>query len=373
MRVTVKCAYSYYPEWRDKSGKNGWKIRRSTENGVRIERHGLYIPRNPNSLFQRLIYEASFYLSLRRRMPRNGEYDIILVFCPLVGAVAYAAAVRQRLDVPLWLNVQDLSAQAAAASGIAGKEKNAGVLLRIQNYLFSKADLWSSISPSMIETLERNNPGRIPVRLMPNWLHVSLAGHIRSTRSTQPTGRETRPLKLLYSGNIGSKQNLPALCRELFKTNGDFLLRIQGAGGGTHVLERWIIESGDARFELHPLADEKGLAAALSACHFYVITERKNSGNSFIPSKLIPALASETPILAICDADSPLGLEMEEFQLGPRIDWSNLAGDLTALFYDSENGERYHFWQNNCRERSKYYDRESAIARSFELITEMID
>ncbi|MEX0747834.1 MAG: hypothetical protein WD275_07530, partial [Rhodothermales bacterium] len=62
--VTVRCAYPYYPEWRDKSGGNGLRIRTSLKNGVRIERFGLYIPRHPNSLPERLLYESSFYCSL---------------------------------------------------------------------------------------------------------------------------------------------------------------------------------------------------------------------------------------------------------------------------------------------------------------------
>lgn len=372
IRVTVKCAYSYYPEWRDNSGKNGWNIRHSTENGVRIERHGLFIPRNPNSLCQRLIYEASFYLSLRRHMPDKDDFDAILVFCPLVGAVAYATAVRRRLGVPLWLNVQDLSAQAAAASGIAGNKKAGGLLLRIQNYLFCKADLLSSISASMIETLQAHNLKQIPVRLMPNWLHLSLAGHIESTISGQPVRAVTQPLKLLYSGNIGSKQDLIGVCREFSKTDADFLFRIQGTGARAEEIEEWIRSSGDSRFELHALTDEKGLADALSACDYYVITERTNSGHSFIPSKLIPSLAAATPVLAICDADSPLGFEMEEFCLGPRIDWSDLSGIPALLSEGAGREELYRTWQENCRERSNYYDRESAITRSVDLIVEMI-
>ena len=77
--ITVKCAYPYYPQWRDKSGQNDLKIRTEISDGYRVERHGLYIPRNPNSLVQRLIYEASFFLSLLRRLPRRGQFDAVLV------------------------------------------------------------------------------------------------------------------------------------------------------------------------------------------------------------------------------------------------------------------------------------------------------
>src|SRR5690242_16390311 len=57
--VTVAAPMPFYPEWRDKSGRNGWRVWRYVMNGVAIERYGLFIPRNPNSLIQRLLFEST--------------------------------------------------------------------------------------------------------------------------------------------------------------------------------------------------------------------------------------------------------------------------------------------------------------------------
>ena len=74
--VTVRCAYPYYPEWRDKSGRNGFAIQRYEERGVHVERYGIYIPRNPRSLLERLLYEASFLFSLLRSfLMKKGDKD----------------------------------------------------------------------------------------------------------------------------------------------------------------------------------------------------------------------------------------------------------------------------------------------------------
>src|SRR5215813_13487714 len=80
--VTVRCAYPYFPEWRDKSGRNGWKIWRYEEQGIRVERFGLYIPANPNSTVRRLLHELSFLLSLLRGLPRGGCFDLVMAYCP---------------------------------------------------------------------------------------------------------------------------------------------------------------------------------------------------------------------------------------------------------------------------------------------------
>lgn len=357
MDVTVRCAYPYYPEWRDKSGENGLRIDRTSRRGVKIERHGLYIPQNPNSLPQRLTYESSFFGSLMRRIPSRRDFDAMMVFCPLIGAVAYGAVCRRLTGIPLWLNVQDLAAEAAVAGGISSG-MIADMALRVQDSLFNQADVWSTISPAMVSRLEERRRRSQPLVYIPNWLHRSLADAL--AKQPDKTGREPgSPVKLLYSGNIGAKQGLLEFCRLLSATESDFLFRVQGDGSGGPKLRTWIEQSGDARFVFHPLTDEAGLAKAIYETDFYVITEREGVGGSFIPSKLIPALAASTPILAVCDAESPLGVEMRTIRPGPRFDWRSASeiGDLLSNVSSAE----FASWQKNAAERAPFYERERVI------------
>ncbi len=370
-QITVKCAYSYYPEWTDKTGENGWRIRSTIDNHVTVERHGLFIPSNPNSLVQRLLYEASFYLSLRRRRPGKNSFDAILVICPLVGAVAYAASVRRNTGAPLWLNVQDLSAQAAAAGGIAGSARFTRLLLFVQNYLFSKADVWSSISEPMVDVLSTVGGVTRPVELVPNWLHESLAALIRAhPKPLERAGNES--VRLLYSGNIGTKQDLLGFCRYLHETDLNFHLRIQGDGGRAPDLRAWLSDVQDNRFECHTLSDEEALARALAEADYYLITERTGVGSSFIPSKLIPGIASGTPILAVCDPESPLGQEMERCHMGPRISWTNLDHAKTVIDIGCVRSENFRAWKKNAEQRSAYFNREAGIDRCESLIRSMV-
>lgn len=372
--VTVKCAYPYYPEWDDKSGRNGWRIEQTSEGGVTYLRHGLYIPRNPNSLKQRLIYEASFYLSLRRRMPRKGEFDAVMVFCPLVGAVAYAAAVRRKRKIPLLLNVQDLSAQAATAGGIASRGgRLSGFLEWIQSRLFHRADMWTTISEGMIKQLERISQEDIPIRLLPNWMHASLEGELQQAVSTPGDVRSPglAPVRLLYSGNVGAKQDLVSFCRRMQRLPAEFHFRIQAAGSGMRELREWHASTRDRRFELAPLSDEAGLARSLVEADLYVVTERARSGNSFIPSKLIPAISAGTPILAVCDSDSPLGHEVITHRLGPQLSWETFL-DLGAWPTDwSPASSSYQDWQAACKTRTGYYQRDTAIDRYLVVLEEL--
>ncbi|MEQ9104087.1 MAG: glycosyltransferase [Rhodothermales bacterium] len=353
--VTVKCAYSYYPEWTDKSGRNGWSIEDATEGRLRVERHGIFIPRNPNSLPQRLVYEASFFLSLARRLPEHGAFDLVLVFCPLVGAVAYGVLAARRSRAPLWLNVQDLSAQAAAAGGLAGAAS--GVLTWIQNALFRRAPVWSTISEPMVRALSGIPGAPADVHLLPNWLHGSLAEHVRLLAHKRTACHN--PVRLLYSGNTGSKQDLLSFCAYLHAVDWPFEFRIHTDGARAGELRDHIASWADPRFILAPLTDEAQLAQWLAWCDLYVITERAGAGSSFIPSKLIPALSSGAPILAVCDRGGPLGDEITRHGTGLLRTWTELEqhGLSPADFTELST------WSTNALTRSAFYSREEGIDR----------
>lgn len=365
--VTVRCAYPYYPEWEDKTGKNGLRIERYDDQGVHVERFGLYIPSNPNALVPRLLYEASFFASLLRKWPHRGRFDLVMVFCPLIGAVAYGGLCKRVIGCPLWLNVQDLSAEAAAAGGITGGGFMGRLLPRVQQALFNRADVWSSISPVMVERLKQIRSRSQPVLYFPNWLHGTLADAIAALPA-KGGHKPGRPVRLLYSGNIGTKQDLLRFCRSLQAGDAPFRFRIQGTGSRAPELRAWAESTGDARFSCHALTDEAGLARALYDADFFVITEKAGSGGSFIPSKLIPGLASGTPILAVCDAGSPLGREMVQSEPGPRFGWDDLEGVSSLLHHLPGPAGRYGAWQRNALERARFYDRNALIDRYAETI-----
>ena len=359
--VTVRCAYPYYPEWRDKSGKNGIRVERYEDHGVHVERYGIFIPRDPNSLGQRLLYEGSFFLSLARALRRDrARFDLTMVFCPLVGAVAYAALRKRLFGGPLWLNVQDLSADAAAASGITKGQAATNTLASIQNALFNEADVWSSISPEMLNRLRQLRTRNQPLVYLPNWLNRSLADEIDALPvKTMP--REGEPVKLLYAGNIGTKQDLLAFCQTLARSDAPFDFRIHGSGGRSDAVRQWVEESGDDRFTFGPFLDEAGFIRAIHDSDLFVITEKSGSGGSFIPSKLIPAISTGTPILAVCDREGPLGEEMHRAHLGPHIAWNELDDVPTLLRTLAASPDAVRTWRQHALDRADFYQRERVV------------
>lgn len=361
--VTVRCAYPFYPEWKDKSGRNGWRVWRYEESGIAVEHYGLYIPREPNSLVHRLVHEASLFLSYLRSVPRSRKYDIVMAYCPTISTVAIGALIRMIYRKPLWLNVQDLAAEAASGVGLV----RSGLLLRtflgLQRWLFNRATVWSTISPLMAAKIEPHRRGGQPLVLIPNWLDRPIATEI--ARGHEETGRSAprRPVRLLYGGNLGMKQNLLEVLQKLHGSAAPFQFTIHGDGAQAANIRQWIAEVDDPRFSIGPLLDPPEFARALFDADYFVITEGSNAGASFMPSKLVAGLTAGIPALTVSDADTPLGTEIRESQLGPWFAWDQLDDVVAFVAHGASDAEQHRTWSDNALRRAKEFDRDALVAQ----------
>ena len=360
--VTVYGTYPYYPEWKNKSNSNLWRKQQEEIKGVDLHRYGLFIPKNPSKLISRILYELSFAISLARSLFRFRRYDMVMVFCPLAGAVAYAAIRKMFYREPLWLNVQDIPADAAAASGISRFKFFNWLGGLVQSWLFNRANVWSSIAPGMIERLKVISEKEQPIHYCPNFLNGSMAEIIDQLESK--IGHPIhKPVRLLYAGNIGKKQGLLDFCQVLLKTDLDFCFQIHGNGGEAGRIREWVAESGDKRFQFGEFLDEKGFVKALHDTDFFVITEKPGVGASFIPSKLIPCLAVGSPVLCVCDSHGPLGMEVQEYDLGLCIEWPNIDAMVPLLEETLKSPSRLTELQKNAFQRAMVYQRSSVIEK----------
>ncbi len=361
--VDVFTTYPYYPEWKRKAGRSVWAVEREDIQGVNVWRHGIYVPAKPGKLLPRLAYELSFTLSLIRSLFRGGQRDLVLVYCPLLGSVLFAALRKAVFKESLWLNVQDIPADAAAASGISDSRTFSRLAQAAQQKLFNVADIWSTISPVMAQRLRGLIRRGQPLHEFPNWLNDSMAGEIEALPSDKLGRRVGNPIRLLYAGNIGKKQGLLEFCRALVATNVDFRFTIHGDGSERASVEKFREAAGDNRFNVGPFLEESAFVRALYETDLFVITEKPGSGASFIPSKLIPCIATGTPLLAVCDKMGPLGCEVGEKHLGLSLEWEQLISLPVALSQLATQPQFFTELQRSCLARAHDFAGQQALER----------
>ena len=203
--VTVYTTYPYYPEWQRKSDANPWRIQEEVSGNITVRRHGLYIPSKPSHLVPRIAHELSFPLSLSRSLFSRRQFDMVMVFCPLLGSVAFAALRKVFQREPLWLNVQDLPAEAGRATGINGSKLFHFLGSTVQRALFSlrrRVEQHFAGDGGTVGQVQAGQDNATPL----SQLADRLSG--RTCRSIAQQGRPParQPLELLYCGTIGKKR-----------------------------------------------------------------------------------------------------------------------------------------------------------------------
>jgi len=365
--VTVYTTYPYYPEWKLKADVNPWRIQQETISNVNIKRHGLFIPANPSCLLPRLIHELSFPLSLMRSLFDRQRFDAVMVYCPLLGSVVFAAMRKLLYRERLWVNIQDIPAEAALGSGIHRSRLLHRFASVVQKYLFSFGEIWSSISPEMIGQLKMIKSSGTDLHHCPNWLTGSL--HDRVNHLPTKVGRPPQSVpELLYCGNIGKKQGLLEFCQVIARDNFDFRFRIQGNGSEAGAVEQWVKDCADRRISFGGLLPESKFVQAVAAADWFVIPERSGAGSSFLPSKLIPSISVATPVIAVCDGTGPLGREVQQHRLGLLMEWSELRQLSSRLGEFTGNARGFSELQKSCLARASTYSRDHAIDRVEQLL-----
>jgi colanic acid biosynthesis glycosyl transferase WcaI len=101
---------------------------------------------------------------------------------------------------------------------------------------------------------------------------------------------------------------LPDFIKTFKATGTSWQLQING--GGADILRLRQETDGVANVVIGGVLDEPDYVAGLLRASACLITQKPGVGANFLPSKLLPALASGTPVLAVCENNTPLAREL---------------------------------------------------------------
>lgn len=319
--IRVTTTFSYYPALRYAIGDRGVSSRDEDYSGIKMRRIGMFLPRRHTGL-RRLGPELSYLKNLWHcGRFNNWTPDVVLAACPMLAQCIAPRFLYPGCKIPRLLIVQDFMADAAAELRILRGSTLNSILKRIECWGLNGANTLSTISDLMGNKLSRNHPKRRVV-VIPNWIHQSLASTIELERA-KASPRASR--LLTYSGNLGVKQGLPQFVENFVSLRSGWRLEITGGGAEAVALNATAL--GRSQVVVTGVQLESEYVARLLTTTACLITQRSGITANFLPSKLLPALATGTPVLAVCDPTSPLGTEVQKGGFGVVV----RPGDAVAL------------------------------------------
>lgn len=357
LRITA--AFSYYPAWQNREEDRGVRWRDEAFRGVPLRRISMYIPRRPRGL-SRMWSDATFLGSIVRYGTFNDwTPDVVVTACPMLSQCAAQRFLYRGRDVKRLIIVQDFVVDAALELGILKMPGLPWLLRALERWALSSGHLLTTISPEMLEKLQSVLRGGREAQYIPNWVHEDLDAEIR--RQSDIGARDTRTL--FYSGNLGIKQGLPDFMDTFAKSGGPWTLRIHG--GGAEV-ERIKERQGEANVVLGPVEEMPAYVSRLRQCSACLITQRAGVSANFLPSKLLPALATGTPVLAVAEKGTPLASEVEEGGYGAVVEPGDGAG-LGAALQKLEHVETASAMSKHALRRAEFFSR-SRVLEQYEAL-----
>ncbi len=313
--VRVVTTPPYYPAWQVWAGYRWWQYRREVSSaGVGIWRCPIWVPKKPGGL-TRILHLGSFALSSVPVMLGQAAWgpEVVITVEPAFFNAPVALLTAALTGAASWLHIQDFEVDAAFDLGLLPREGPIHKFaLAAERATMRRFRHLSSISPNMIKRIAAKGVDAGKTVLLPNWVDVDAVQPLQGrNKFRDELGIDDGQVVLLYSGNMGMKQNLevlPQLAREL-ESRSDLHFVFCGDGAFRPRLEE--MTAGLKNVSLLPLQETGLLNELLNAADVHLLPQSESIADLVMPSKLTGMLASGRPVIATAAAGTQVADAIE--------------------------------------------------------------
>jgi colanic acid biosynthesis glycosyl transferase WcaI len=296
IEITVLTGFPYYPIWEIPAEyKKKQSFFEENYEGIRIIRFKQFVPSKVN-FKNRIIMILSFTFGLVINSFKINKSDLIICIVPFTLNSVVARVISFFHKSKFWIHIQDFEFDLLIDSGIGSKKSIflrafVSFLHKTERVILNSADIVSSISSSMISKIHEKSTAK-DVFFFPNWVSLKT---IDSTNYTQHKYFDSTKFSLLYSGNIGEKQDWNYFIEfcSLIKKEDNIEIIIVGNGGYYSNLIEKSTKFSFVKFkDLVPYDELSDLLCSADA-HF--LFQKCEVVDSVMPSKLLGMMASSKP------------------------------------------------------------------------------
>lgn len=310
-KVSVITGFPYYPHWEiNEEYRSKNTFLKEKRGDIKIYRYKQYVPKNPNYI-KRIIHLLDFTIGSFINLYKLKKCDLVISVVPFTSSVLLGYIQKRRFKSKLWIHIQDFEFDAALQTGLGSNEKlSFSFLYKLEKWLFSKSDIASTISKSMLNKLEQKTKSEL--FYLPNWIDPkSIDPKIHKTHRYL----DFKKFKILYSGNIGNKQDweiFVQFCKDLEKEK----VHVTVVGNGTK--KEWLVDqiNNISNVTYFPPVPYDELSDLLCSADLHLLFQKPNVTNTVMPSKVIGMMASAKPSIIIGNKESEVKTIIEESKGG---------------------------------------------------------
>jgi len=300
--VSVITGFPYYPHWKiseDYLIKD--KFYFEEINSVKVYRYKQYVPENPTFL-KRIKHIISFTKGSYFNLKKVDKPDLVISIVPFTSDILLGWLLKRKYKSKLWVHIQDFEFDAAFESGLVGKNKAFifKLLFFIEKYLLKKADVISTISNGMLGKLKEKiqNNGYY----LTNWLDTSKFQV--EFKELHPFLADKSKFKILYSGNIGAKQDWDVffLFLDRLKKYNDIEVVVVGEGANRKQVQSKLSNYNFVSY--HQPIPFEDLPQMLKSADLHILFQKDDVIDTVMPSKILGMMGSGRPSLVTGNMES---------------------------------------------------------------------
>jgi colanic acid biosynthesis glycosyl transferase WcaI len=299
--VTVVTAFPYYPQWeiyRDYKSKP--LFFKEIIGQTTILRYKQYVPKAP-TFIKRIVHLIDFTLGSFVNLFKIKNCDLVIAVVPFTSSAFLGWIQKKRFNAKLWVHIQDFEFDAALQTGVS-KKTNAlfSILFKIESWILNRASVTSTISHSMLDKLSQKT--KSSTFYLPNWIDQNTIDPLTAIPHNYT---KLKKITLLYSGNIGDKQDWDSFiefCNDLDKSRYDVIIVGDGAK------KDWVLENtlNLSNVTYYPPVPYNELSDLLCSTDIHLLFQKPDLLDTVMPSKVLGMMASAKPSIIIGHKDSEI-------------------------------------------------------------------
>ena len=343
--VTVVTAFPYYPQWEIYNDYRSKPLFYKESIGpTTLLRYRQYVPKTP-TFFKRIVHLLDFTFGSFINILKIRNCDLVIAVVPFTSSAFLGWIQKKRFNAKLWVHIQDFEFDAALQTGVS-KKTNAlfSLLFKIESWILNRATVGSTISFSMLEKLSQKT--KSSTFYLPNWIDQTTIDPLIAKKHDYT---KSKKITLLYSGNIGDKQDWDSFtefCNDLDKDKYDVIIVGDGAK------KEWVLKhtKNISNVTYYPPVPYNQLPDLLCSTDIHLLFQKPDLLDTVMPSKVLGMMASAKPSLIIGNTKSEVKTIFEASGAGmffPEYSKKIVSG-LEILTSEKENFQ----WQG---EKARQY------------------